>query len=601
MDDEVLTIPIGAGRTARVCFADPAARAALEGHLELLCRPEAHAGAELERVKSSSSRTVWRLRIGGAGYYLKQYHSRSLAHRLGALVRGDDAWRELRISRRLRAAGVRTIEVLALGRLGPQSWMLSREIAPAVPLGDWHDRQGPWGPGDGPQARRVAGQLAEQLGRMHAAGLFHGDLHAGNILLAEPDGRAWPVITDLHRIRRRRRGARRWCGIDLAMLMHDRLGCTTRSRRLAFLRTYLQALGGRGTLRGWAGQVARLAERHWRRQVASRDRRLGRPGRYFAPLRLPDGWRGQVMLACKGGTAPTALAGKTLSLAQWQQALAQPRRLLEGEQATVVKDSPSVCIVRRPLTVGPQTLEVYVKWVRRHRGLRAVWDMVRPGRALRAFRLGHALITRRIPTALPLAVLEQRRRRQLRENILITEAVSGAEPLNRFLQRRLSAGQGPLDAGGTRLARQLLWQLGRLLRCLYAAGFAHRDLKASNLVVGGRAGEPPRIVLVDLDGLSRPWVLTRRRQFQGLMRLNVSLLDCPAVTRAGRLRMLLGYLRRPGAGRIQYKPYWRELERWSARKLSRQIRQRRRRQRRVRETASSPAGGAPTGPRPPGA
>ena len=66
------------------------------------------------------------------------------------------------------------------------------------------------------------------------------------------------------------------------------------------------------------------------------------------------------------------------------------------------------------------------------------------------------------------------------------------------------------------------------------------------------------------------------------MRLNVSLLECPAVTHAGRLRMLLGYLRRPGAGRINFKPYWRELERWSARKLRQQIRSRRRKQRAVR-------------------
>jgi hypothetical protein len=70
--------------------------------------------------------------------------------------------------------------------------------------------------------------------------------------------------------------------------------------------------------------------------------------------------------------------------------------------------------------------------------------------------------------------------------------------------------------------------------------------------------------------------------FQGLMRLNVSLLECSSVSHAGRLRMLLGYLRRPGCGRIAYKPYWRELERWSTEKLDRQIASRQKRQRRIR-------------------
>jgi hypothetical protein len=54
----------------------------------------------------------------------------------------------------------------------------------------------------------------------------------------------------------------------------------------------------------------------------------------------------------------------------------------------------------------------------------------------------------------------------------------------------------------------------------------------------------------------------------------------------GRLRMLLGYLRRPGGGRPNFKPYWRVLEDWSADKLSNQIRSRRRKQRAARRPAS---------------
>jgi hypothetical protein len=69
------------------------------------------------------------------------------------------------------------------------------------------------------------------------------------------------------------------------------------------------------------------------------------------------------------------------------------------------------------------------------------------------------------------------------------------------------------------------------------------------------------------------------------MRLNVSLLACPTVNQAGRLRMLLGYLRRPGCGRIDFKPYWRVLEEWSQKKIRRQIRSRRKRQKAARRPA----------------
>ena len=66
----------------------------------------------------------------------------------------------------------------------------------------------------------------------------------------------------------------------------------------------------------------------------------------------------------------------------------------------------------------------------------------------------------------------------------------------------------------------------------------------------------------------------------------MSLLNCPSVNHAGRLRMLMGYLRRPASGRIDFKPYWRVLEKWSARKLRQQIRSMRKRQRVARRPAS---------------
>jgi hypothetical protein len=99
-------------------------------------------------------------------------------------------------------------------------------------------------------------------------------------------------------------------------------------------------------------------------------------------------------------------------------------------------------------------------------------------------------------------------------------------------------------------------------------------------------GSAPEVVLLDLDGLSRWRHLSTARRFQGLMRLNVALLNCPTVNHAGRLRMLLGYLRRPGCGRIDFKPYWRVLETWSQKKIQKQIRARRTRQKAVRRPAS---------------
>jgi hypothetical protein len=308
------------------------------------------------------------------------------------------------------------------------------------------------------------------------------------------------------------------------------------------------------------------------------------------------GYRGHVVLASKRRVPGSRASQQVFTVGDWAAVLAEPGQLFSGGDARVVKDSPSSLVVRRTLRVGAAEIDVFLKRARRKKALRWLWDLFRPSRPARAFALGHALLARHIYAALPLAALERRRWGFLLDSILLTEAVasgrlSGDEAggpgtglhLNRFLGRYLGSGNGggalsPVDRH--RLAQQALWRLGRLLRRLHEEGFAHRDLKASNLLVhwNGRQDTPPEIVLVDLDGVRRVRRVSVRQEFRGLMRLNVSLLECPAVSHAGRLRMLLGYLRRPGAGRINFKPYWRVLERWSEKKIRRQIASRQRRQ-----------------------
>ena len=394
---------------------------------------------------------------------------------------------------------------------------------------------------------------------------------------------------DLHRVSHRRRLSRRARAANLAQLLYDRHDFTTRTERLGFLKQYLRAAGTGGTLRGWQLMVEHLAARHARRQFAQRDRRVFARNRYFSPVRLGGGWRGHVVLASKRKLGGSQAAEVEFSPEAWEKVLADPESLPAGEGAEVVKDSPSSLVVHRRLTVGEHTVDVYVKRPRRKRAWKLLLDCFRRARPIRAFELGHVLLTRRIATAVPLAALERRCGPFLLGSILITETVP-AVSLWEFFRTWLATpprGDTALTAVEQyQLAQKVLWQLGRVVQRLHDCRFAHRDLKATNLMVRWSPGADPEVVLVDLDGLTRRRWLTSRRRFQGLMRMNVSLLQCPEVNHAGRLRMLLGYLRRPGCGRIHFKPYWRVLEEWSDRKLNQQIRSRRKRERAARRPAS---------------
>jgi len=567
---------------SKVRFADEAAEALLGDSVATLCEPDEKAW---HQVKHNVSRTVYRGKVNGKEIYLKHYHSPSLIHRIARRLGASDAMREMRFSEYLRSHGVPTPVALAAMCFDGTEWLATAALPAVMPADVWHERQLARGAAGTKAIRSATVALAKMIGRMHAAGVIHRDLHCGNILIHARRARPALVLSDLHRVRRRRRLSRRARAANLAQLLHDRRDFTTRSERLRFLRHYVLAAEAEGTLRGWQIMVEDCARRHTARQHAQRDRRTTGDNRYFTRLNLGDGWHGHAVLESKRRLAGSQAAELKLDAEGWRQALARPAELLAGEGVEVVKDSPSSLVVRRRLWIGSHSVDVFLKRRRRKRRWKIIADCFRRSRAIRAFKLGHALLTRRIPTALPLAALERRKGPLLLDSILITEAIDAAR-LNVFLDTHLGRqdrSASPLDTAQQRqLAQDVLWELGRLVQRLHDNKFAHRDLKAPNLLARWPAGEVPDIVLVDLDGLKRVSHLTARRKFQGLMRLNVSLLKCPSVSHAGRLRMLLGYLRRPGSGRINFKPYWRVLERWSAKKLTRQIRSRRKRQKATR-------------------
>jgi len=570
-----------------IVYADTAARELLAGHEARLFSPRS-SGWEL--VKQNASRSVFRGTIAQADVYLKQFHNLSLGHRLLRRLGSSDAMRELRFAQHLAAHGVPTAPPLAAYCHEDIEWLATRAVTAAVPADQWHSARRAGGREEQRAIRRAAGRLAEMIGKMHAAGVIHSDLHCGNVLVRESDdGELELVLMDLHRAHRRRCLSRRARAANLAQLYYDRFQFTTRTERLRFLRNYLRASKAEGSLRGWQLLVEHFGNMHTRRQLRQRDRRVFKRSKYFTKFRLPDHWEARVVLASKRNMAGSQAASCSLSADDWRRALADPAVLLSGKGVEVVKDSPSSLVVRRRLRVGPHELDVFVKRVRRKRRWKALADCFRPSRPMRNFALGHALLTRRIATALPLAALERRVGCVLTDSILITEAVK-APRLHDFLNTWLATpprGDTPLDVPEQRqLAQEVLWQLGRMLQRLHDNRFAHRDLKATNILIRWSPGTSPEVVLVDLDGLTRRQVLTARRRFQGLMRLNVSLLKCPVVNRAGRLRMLMGYLRRLASGRVAFKPYWRVLEVWSARKLRQQIRSRRKRQKAARRPAT---------------
>ena len=374
-----------------------------------------HEQGRLTVVKAGRHRTVWRARLptgpppspGGDWadevFYLKIEHGdparRAARHAAGP----GRAFREAVAADRVRAAGVETVTPALVGRTpwrglpepmrldelrtagpAPCGVLLTRAVEPAVALADVLVAAAA-GRVPGAVRRAVTRAAARLTAKLHAAGLFPGDFHPGNLLLrgvrADSRGgfrleRNTPVVAaliDLHPLHARRGwpGAARRAAGTLAMFAHGTALFTTAADRVRFLKTYRETLGVTapgGAWRGWVDGLERRRAAESRRRHARRDRHWRRGCRGFRAVPAPGG-TARFVTALDPATAAAFLEDSTAAVLP----------LLGGDLSK---------------TAGPRLEPVRVL-------------SLSAAEARRGWELGHALLRRGVPVAEPLLCRER--------------------------------------------------------------------------------------------------------------------------------------------------------------------------------------------------
>lgn len=403
-------------------------------------------------------RIVARVRLGEREALLKLFLGRDA---------GRYCAREARGCALLAEAGVPTPELLAAARAPAdqapaEAWGLVFEFLDGAASLDSEDTAG------------VTAAAAE-LALLHEAGGRHLDLHLDNFLRTR-DGRLVMIDGDGIRPQPGVVGRRRAMG-DLAVLCAQRAPLADQE-----LAAIYQAYAER---RGWPDGFDPAAHRRLGR--ATRRARRQRVRRY---LRKAARSCSEFLVRSEGHL----LARRRLLALRsaWEPALeaflANPGPAVAGGE--VIKAGNSATVVR--VRIGEHS-----RIVKRY-NLKSPWQALRRSlrplpRYRRSWLNGQRLNLLRIPTARPLALLEQRWGPVRGLAYLVMEDCGAAD-----LATTVAAGA---------LSEPVLTDVVQLFQALAAAELCHGDTKASNFLV-----EPGRVRLIDLDAMTQLGAPGRRRE-----------------------------------------------------------------------------------------
>ena len=201
-----------------------------------------------EKATGSDTARVYRCETGFRGrrevLYLKEYLYRSGWDFVKHIFRKSRGRRAFDAAEMLEDCGIETPEAIALmeKKAGPiclKNLLITREVQDTHQLYDYFGADsGRWFT-TAIQKKQFMEQYGRTIGKMHAAGIFHGDLRAGNVLAKQQDSRWSFFLLDNERTRKFRRipDRLRFKNLVQANML---LGNITNTDRMRFYKAYLK-------------------------------------------------------------------------------------------------------------------------------------------------------------------------------------------------------------------------------------------------------------------------------------------------------------------------------------------------------------------------
>jgi tRNA A-37 threonylcarbamoyl transferase component Bud32 len=353
------------------------------------------------------------------------------------------------------------------------------------------------------------GPLAKMVRVFHDAGLFHKDLHGGNLLW---DGESF-FLTDLHRAEILRSLSLDQRLRNLSQLFHSLRSQWGKEDYIRFLDAYFagDSLDSRKKETLFQ-RVLSLMDQLQKRWQKSRTKRCLQESTEFT-IKKEEGI--------------TAYLRRDFPLDQLKEVLQKHAVLIRENPARLLKQAPETNVSLLDTGYG----KICVKQFRYPHRMDRLKENFRNSKGLKAWIAGNGLKIRGIPSPKVMAFVEIRNGFGLKESFLLMEALEKGQELDRYLIKGF---------GSFERKRIFVRDFARWFSRFHQMDVYHGDMKTCNVLVS-EEGEGWRFYLLDLEDVRLDQPVDGKRLFKNFLQLNTS--TPRSITYPDRIRFYREYQR----------------------------------------------------------
>lgn len=465
-------------------------------------------GEDCEIIRSGYFKKVLKYTHNQASFYIKQYTTGHFRDAIKSVFSLSKAQREWNKSHELIKHHLLTAEPVAVGEkrhfgILKDCYIISKAIPNAVPVRELLLTTQQSSSGYNPsQKNTLVKNLISYVKTMHDCGIYHGELHAENILV-DPNNTTVFYLLDLGHTQFTKKLPLSWRIRELSRLIYSIIDACTNEETKEFIDNYTNQLSKHRDReifhREVLGEVYRIKRRLWH----SRARKCLKKNNVFKHTT-----QGNYKIYARNEWE----ANRLIDL------VGKHTRSVQENLPNTLKISAKTAITR--LTVSRETTKsVCIKEYRYPSFLKRILYSLYNSPARRAWFAAHGLMALNVKTPKPIALLEKKRFAILRKSFIIMEDITTGLPCNTYISERF---RHPHDKTAFRKKRNFLSCLATSFRQLHDSGIYHYDLKANNIMIL-ETSNAWDIFYLDLDRVCFDKIITHKKRIKNLSQLNASL------------------------------------------------------------------------------